>query len=104
MLTFTPPGDTPEIRCLHTAALDDNRRRMIIYGGQRNGPLDDLWAFNLDSPGWTRFMPAQRPAGRFFASSFIDRDGNFIVFGGGTNDGDVNETWTFNFGTGQWSQ
>ncbi len=102
---LTPPGDTPEIRCLLTAALDQNTRRMIIYGGQHNGPLDDLWAFDLDAPGWSQFTPAQRPAGRFFATSFVDLDGNFIVFGGATSSGNVNETWAFNLdGTGQWNR
>jgi len=101
---LTPPGDTPEIRCLLTAALDRNMRRMIIYGGQHNGPLDDLWAFDLDAPAWSQFTPDQRPAGRYFATSLVDLDGNFIVFGGATSGGNVNETWAFNFVTGQWSQ
>jgi hypothetical protein len=48
--------------------------------------------------------PAQRPAGRFFATSFVDLDGNFIVFGGATSSGNVNETWAFNFATGQWNR
>lgn len=101
---LSPPGDTPEIRCLLTAALDQNRRRMIIYGGQRNGPLDDLWAFDLDAPAWSSLTPTERPAGRFFATSFVDLDGNFIVFGGATSGGNVNETWAFSFDAGQWNQ
>jgi hypothetical protein len=101
---LTPPGEKPQIRCLHTAAFDPASRRLIIYGGQRNGPLDDLWAFDLASRSWTQLTPAQRPAGRFFATSFVDRDGNFIAFGGFTSAGNVNETWAFNFETGQWSK
>jgi hypothetical protein len=101
---LTPPGDKPQIRCLHTAALDHASRRMIIYGGQRFGALDDLWAFDLGLRTWTQLTPAQRPAGRFFATSFVDRDDNFIVFGGLTNAGNVNETWAFSFETGQWSK
>jgi hypothetical protein len=101
---LTPAGDKPQIRCLLTAALDRASRRMIIYGGQRNGPLDDLWAFDLGLRTWTQLTPAQRPAGRYFASSFVDGDGRFIVFGGATSAGNVNETWAFNFQTGQWSK
>jgi hypothetical protein len=49
--------------------------------------------------------PAQRPAGRFFATSFVDLDGNFIIFGGATSSGNVSETWAFNLdGTGQWNR
>jgi hypothetical protein len=101
---LSPPGDTPEIRCLLTAALDPSTRRMIVYGGQRNGPLDDLWAFDLDVPAWSQLTPPQRPAGRFFATSFVDLEGNFVVFGGATSNGNVNETWAFNFDTGQWNR
>jgi hypothetical protein len=102
---LTPPGDKPQIRCLHTGAYQAATRRMIIYGGQRSGPLDDLWAFDLNLRAWTQLTPAERPAGRFFAASFVDSDdGRFIVFGGSTTSGDVNETWAFDFQTGQWSQ
>ena len=101
---LTPPGEKPQVRCLLTAALDRNSRRMIIYGGQRSGFLDDLWAFDFGSRSWTQLTPAVRPTGRFFATSFVDREGRFIVFGGSTSNGNVNETWAFNFETGQWSK
>jgi hypothetical protein len=101
---LAPPGNKPQIRCLLTAAIDRTRRRMIIYGGQRSGPLDDLWAFDLSARTWTELTPAQRPSGRYFASSFVDRQGRFIIFGGQTNNGSVNETWAFSFETGQWTR
>ncbi len=101
---LTPAGIKPQIRCLLTAALDRSRRRMIIYGGQRNGPLDDLWAFDLGARTWTDLTPAQRPSGRYFTSSFVDRQGRFIVFGGQTSSGSVNETWAFSFDTAQWNR
>lgn len=101
---LSPSGDRPQIRCLLTAAYDPTGRRMIIYGGQRNGPLDDLWSFDLRGGAWTEWTPGQRPAGRIFASSFVDRQGRFIVFGGQTGSGSVNETWAFSFETRQWSR
>jgi hypothetical protein len=101
---ITPDGAKPDIRCLLTGALDRTSRRMIIYGGQRNGPLDDLWAYDLASRTWTELTPAARPTGRFFASSFVNREARFVVFGGSTANGNSNETWAFNFQTGQWSQ
>lgn len=103
-LNITPDGAKPGIRCLLTGALDRNGRRMIIYGGQRNGPLDDLWAYDLGSRSWTELTPASRPAGRFFASSFVNREGHFVIFGGSTANGNSNETHAFNFQTNQWSQ
>jgi hypothetical protein len=103
-INITPDGAKPGIRCLLTGALDRAARRRIIYGGQRNGPLDDLWAYDLASRTWTELTPASRPAGRFFASSFVNREGHFVVFGGSTSNGNSNETQAFNFQTGQWSQ
>lgn len=100
----TPEGDKPQVRCLLTASLHSDRRHLIIYGGQRNGPLDDLWSFDLNANTWLDLTPAQRPPGRFFASSFVARDGRFYVFGGATVTGNVNEIWAFDFATGQWSQ
>ncbi len=101
---ITPDGAKPGIRCLLTGALDRTSRRMIIYGGQRNGPLDDLWSYDLASRAWTELTPATRPTGRFFASSFVNREGRFVVFGGSTANGNSNETHAFNFQTGQWNQ
>jgi hypothetical protein len=103
-INITPDGAKPGIRCLLTGALDRTARRMIIYGGQRNGPLDDLWAYDLASRTWTELTPASRPSGRFFASSFVNREGHFMVFGGSTSNGNSNDTWAFNFQTNQWSQ
>lgn len=101
---LAPAGALPQIRCLLTAAYDPNGKRMIVYGGQRNGPLDDLWAFDFAARTWTELTPATRPSGRFFASSFVDRSNRFVLFGGSTNSGNSNETWSFNFVSRQWNQ
>ena len=101
---LTPAGAKPQIRCLLTGAYDAAGKRLIIYGGQRNGPLDDLWAFDFASRTWTELTPATRPTGRFFVSRFIDRSNRFLIFGGSTNNGNSNETWSFNFVSRQWQQ
>ncbi len=101
---YTTQENKPGIRCLLTAAYDRAGRRMIIYGGQRSGWLDDLWAFDLRTRQWEELTPQDRPAGRFFAESFIDVDGRFIVFGGSTPSGNVNETWGYDFNARQWNK
>jgi hypothetical protein len=100
---LTPPGEKPEVRCLLTAAYDAAERRMLVYGGQRNGPLADLWAFDLGARSWTRLGESGRPAGRFFAASFVDAQRRFHVFGGQTAGGDVGETWIFDLAAERWS-
>lgn len=77
---------------------------MIIYGGQRSGPLADIWAFDLGARSWTSLTPAEGPDGRFFASSFLDSRGRFHVFGGQTDRGEVSETWVFDLGGQRWSR
>jgi uncharacterized protein (TIGR03437 family) len=101
---WTPAGNKPQVRCLLTAAFDKANRRMIIYGGQRNGPLDDLWSFDIASRTWTNLTVATRPAGRWFAASFVGSDGRFILFGGFTGSGNNNETWSFDFRSNQWTK
>jgi uncharacterized protein (TIGR03437 family) len=101
---WTPAGNKPQVRCLLTAAFDRANRRMIIYGGQRNGTLDDIWSFDLASRVWTNLTPATRPAGRWFAASVVNRDGRFILFGGFTSNGNSDETWSFDFQSNQWSR
>jgi hypothetical protein len=100
---LTPAQAGPNARCLLTAALHGPSRRMIVYGGQNNGFLDDLWAFDLAARSWTSLAVPNRPAGRLLASSFVDRDGRFAVFGGRTEQGQVNETWMFDLARAEWS-
>jgi hypothetical protein len=94
----------PVMRCLLTAALDPGARTMIIHGGQRTGPLDDTWAFDLGTREWTNLTPEARPAGRMLASSFVSRERRFLVFGGATDAGRVNETWAFDLALRVWTQ
>jgi uncharacterized protein (TIGR03437 family) len=101
---WTPSGAKPEVRCLLTAAFDRTNRKMIIYGGQRSGFLDDLWAFDLATRTWENLTVSPRPSGRLFASSFVDRDGRFLVFGGSSASGNLNELQAFDFQTRQWTQ
>ena len=101
---LTPSDDRPQIRCLLSAALHGPSRRMIVYGGQRSGPLDDIWSFDLGTRRWTELTPATRPEGRLLSSSFVDRDGRFVTFGGSTASAIVNETWSFDLDRREWTR
>ena len=100
----TPDGERPQVRCLLSAAYHPASRRMIVYGGQRSGPLDDVWSFDLGTRRWTDLTPATRPEGRLLSSSFVDRDGRFVTFGGSTATAIVNETWSFDLDKREWTR
>lgn len=100
---WTPAGSKPQVRCLLTGAFDKTSRRMIIYGGQRSGALDDIWSFDLASRQWTDLTPAVRPPGRFWSTSFVNSEGRFMIFGGG-GAGNFNDTWEFDLNSRQWTQ
>lgn len=101
---LAPQGVNPGERCLHTAALRRFDGRMVMYGGQRTGPLGDLWAYDLARNAWTELTPPDSPPGRLLASSYVDALSRFVLFGGATNDGAVSETWSFDFDSGSWTR
>jgi N-acetylneuraminic acid mutarotase len=100
---LTPPGEKPQRRCLHTASYDAPRNRMIMYGGQSIGALDDLWAFDFQSNSWTNLTQSLRPPGRFLSAS-VCIDNKFYVFGGTTGVENSNETWMFDLTLLKWAK
>jgi hypothetical protein len=93
----------PHKRCLHSASYDPSRHRMMIYGGQRSGPLGDLWAFDLASDSWSELTPASRPPGRYFtAQAYAAQSDALLIFGGNLGAGRSNEVWAFDLGAGSW--
>ncbi|NOT63956.1 MAG: hypothetical protein HOP19_27395 [Acidobacteria bacterium] len=101
---WTPAGTKPQVRCLLTGAYDKTNRRFIIYGGQRSGPLGDLWSFDLATRTWENLSNATTPSARYFTTSFVDAAGNFIFFGGQTNSGNSAELWAYNLSARAWNQ
>ncbi len=104
--TDVSPATGPGERCLHAACYDALRHRMIMYAGQNNfGPLDDVWALDLDTDTWTNLTPASKPSGRYFASMVYDAANHrATVFGGQTLLTPVNDVWVFDLWTNAWTQ
>ncbi len=95
----------PEKRCLHTASYDALKHRMIVYGGQTNGPRGDIWAFDLNQNHWVDLTPNNSPAGRWFAASIYEsREHRLIIFGGNLGGGQTNDVWAFRLNEGNWEQ
>lgn len=103
--TKLPLDSHPEKRCLHTASYDTQNHRMIVYGGQTNGPRGDIWAFDLNQNQWADLTPNSGPAGRWFTASIYEgREHRFIIFGGNLGGSQTNEVWAFRLNEGNWEQ
>jgi len=77
---------------------------MIVYGGQHTGPLDDIWALDLDSDTWTDLTPAVKPGGRYFTALVHDvANHRATVFGGQGISTSSNEVWAFDLWTNLWT-
>jgi hypothetical protein len=80
-----PAGEIPRARWGAASVYDPVRRRLVVFGGDSGGALQDAWALSLTGPlRWTKLSPRGiPPAARFCASAVYDsrRDG-MIVYGG----------------------
>ena len=98
----------PLRRSDHGAIYDPVRDRVILFGGDLEGPRNDVWV--LDRAGaatWTRLEVAGTPpTPRYRATVAYDpvRD-RVLVFGGFTDDPRLNDVWALSLaGTPTWTQ
>ena len=75
---------------------------MIIYGGQHNGALNDIWSLNLNSFVWTNLTPLIRPEGRWFSPVICTNSGNIVIFGGQNSQGILSDLWKFSISRMEW--
>jgi hypothetical protein len=91
-------GPGPGRRAFHAAALDEGRKRMLIFGGSYE-ESDDVWALDLSNvPRWERVSTAGTPPSRRYASlavfdSELDR---LLVLGGDFREPQM-DTWELSF-------
>ncbi|MGH7494708.1 MAG: Kelch repeat-containing protein [bacterium] len=101
----SPAGAQPGKRCLHAASYDRRHHRMIIYGGQNNGALRDIWAFDLNQNTWANLTPTDTPAGRWFPTNIYDaRHHRILIFGGNLGSVRTNDVWAFDLKANAWQQ
>lgn len=96
--------ERPSRRCLHMGAFDSERDQFMIYGGQRGGPLGDLWSFDPDTESWREIVTDNQPAPRMFSSFlYADQFQQMLVYGGAGSSvfGDL---WFFDTEQEQWSE
>ncbi len=73
---FGPPGAARVV----DAVLDAPRRRIVVFGSPVSSPMNDVWAFELDSRTWVNITPAgPAPAARTSANVVYDPFGERMI-------------------------
>jgi hypothetical protein len=101
----------PPARAEHVGVLDEQRRRLVVFGGALGGPdrRDDVWALDLGGEArWQRWNPqGVAPSARLGAAAVYDRAGDrMIVIGGEDAIGrELNDVWELALsGHGRWRE
>jgi MYXO-CTERM domain-containing protein len=79
----------PSQRFGHALAFDDNRKKMVLFGGVdivSNGPINDLWEWEPTTADWTMRLSGTEsgaPTGRSYASLISDASRSRLIMIGG---------------------
>lgn len=104
--TLPSSGETPPVRHGHAAAFDTARGKLVLFGGNLSGLLDDFandtWEWDGTTRTWRNAQPAgaDAPAARDrLALAHLPEADSMILFGGQTRPGVVvartDETWSW---------
>ncbi len=96
---------SPSSRYLQSAAFDETRNVLVMFGGCDGSAtaLQELWEWDPAAGAWTqRTLVGSKPVARMGASMVFDSTRNkFVIFGGRANSGyDLADTWEWDPGTG----
>ncbi|KAF8492379.1 hypothetical protein F5888DRAFT_910078 [Russula emetica] len=102
-------GPGPSGRFNHTMTLIGSK--LFVFGGcSAKGPLNDIWALDLDclnsNPFWESYEPTpgnEKPLPRRGHVSVTIGD-RIIIFGGYDGRHVFNDTWSFNISTRKWTE
>ena len=105
-----PPPPSPAPRYRQSAAFDETRKVLVMFGGLSGVSLDpyaealqDLWEWDPAASSWTNRTPSgNKPTARSGAGMVFDSARNkFIIFGGrSTTNFDLADTWEWDPATG----
>ena len=90
---WTQQEDTGPNRCGHTMAYDDNRQRLVLFGGNDalNQWYGDTWEW--DGAAWTQRADSGCPPRT--GASLVFTGGECVLFGGTGSAGPQKQTWTW---------
>jgi hypothetical protein len=99
-------ADGPAPRFGHAVAVDQESRRLYLFGGQNQDSFfNDTWQFDLESRRWEQLDAGDQtaPSPRYGLAGILDGSGGFIVSHGFTFEGRFDDTWSFSLGEASWS-
>lgn len=96
-------NNNPSSRQGFGMAYDTRHNLTILFGGNNNFDLGDLWTLDSSTLNWTG-VP-QTVGGKWYHGMAIDNaKGLVLVTGGYNQDGTTNTSWIFNLSSNNWTQ
>ncbi len=107
--TKVDTADSLPKRYWHTLAYDEDRGKMVVFGGsgENNAVLDDTWLFDLSTSTWERLYTDEKPPGRENSALVYDSvHERLILFGGLKEVGEdpINDLWVLDIAEGTWQE
>lgn len=99
-----PSGPSPPGRFRHAAVWDPIGSQMLVFGGYRDGPLDDLWSYRPSSNSWARLSPSGRIPARFRHSAVWDPAREQMLVYGGSHGDPLTDLWSYRPRANAWNR
>jgi Galactose oxidase, central domain len=105
----TAPGARPPGRRQLALAFDENRNRVVLFGGADNAFYQDLWEWNPSDGTWLNRTPTPLPTNWPTARSghrmvYIPASKTILLHGGSAGDSNAfSDLWIWNGTSGTWS-
>ncbi|MCW3978714.1 MAG: hypothetical protein NWF12_03100 [Candidatus Bathyarchaeota archaeon] len=107
--TKIDPATSLPSRYWHTLAYDEDRGKMVVFGGSgaRDAILDDTWLYDLSTNTWERLYTDEKPPERENSALVYDPVyKKLILFGGLKEVGEppLNDLWVLDTAEGTWRE
>lgn len=101
-----PAGTSPAARIGQAMVYDSVRDKVILFGGQLIGGVDnDTWEYDRSTNEWTRIYPSgSAPSARFGHTMFFDPVTGRVLLFGGRAAATLGDCWAYDPRSETWSE